>query len=369
MSFKILDKNNNIIKNQKGRFTESTNGITLISLVVTIVVLLILAGVSINLVLGNNGIIKKAKEAKEQTEIVQLKEKLELSMTNINILYYKDENDSNSNDKTNYYSNKEIFLDNSLIKNEYELIDYEFYDTGKISGKIRANSNNMYYFSANIENCEVKVVNVKDNDLLLENELLQIGQYVNYPIRYKDAYINKLYTNSGWRIIDTGRLSNNSQSIQLISTGIPLKYNWKFSEWGSAMDTANSLRDFNSLKNIKFENNMNIWPLLDKNYASNIYVADLDILNFSNNSNIDYFDSFSGDLYALNDLDDLYSNEDIKIWLSSAINENQLRFIRTTGAVSYNYRGSAIQGIRIIITLDKTVKGNFDTETNIWNIY
>ena len=39
-------------------------GITLVALVVTIVVLLILAGVSINLVLGDNGIISKAQEAK-----------------------------------------------------------------------------------------------------------------------------------------------------------------------------------------------------------------------------------------------------------------------------------------------------------------
>ena len=42
-------------------------GITLVALVVTIVVLLILAGVSINLVLGNNGIIAKAKEAETKS--------------------------------------------------------------------------------------------------------------------------------------------------------------------------------------------------------------------------------------------------------------------------------------------------------------
>ena len=42
-------------------------GITLIALVVTIVVLLILAGVSINMVLGENGIIAKAKEAKTKS--------------------------------------------------------------------------------------------------------------------------------------------------------------------------------------------------------------------------------------------------------------------------------------------------------------
>ena len=38
-------------------------GITLIALVVTIVVLLILAGVSISLVLNNNGVISKSKDA------------------------------------------------------------------------------------------------------------------------------------------------------------------------------------------------------------------------------------------------------------------------------------------------------------------
>ena len=39
-------------------------GITLVALVVTIVVLLILAGVSITMVLGQNGIVNKAKDAK-----------------------------------------------------------------------------------------------------------------------------------------------------------------------------------------------------------------------------------------------------------------------------------------------------------------
>ena len=43
-------------------------GITLVALVVTVVVLLILAGVSIRLVLDNNGIIKKAGEARDKHE-------------------------------------------------------------------------------------------------------------------------------------------------------------------------------------------------------------------------------------------------------------------------------------------------------------
>jgi len=52
---KKIARNN--IKNKK-------NGITLVALVVTIIVLIILAGVSINLVLGNNGIITKARDAR-----------------------------------------------------------------------------------------------------------------------------------------------------------------------------------------------------------------------------------------------------------------------------------------------------------------
>ena len=46
----------------------NNKGITLVALVVTIVVLLILAGVSINLVLGDNGIVKRAQDAKNKTE-------------------------------------------------------------------------------------------------------------------------------------------------------------------------------------------------------------------------------------------------------------------------------------------------------------
>ena len=49
-------------------------GITLIALVVTVVVLIILAGVSINAVLGDNGIIKKANQAASVTKEAEVKE-------------------------------------------------------------------------------------------------------------------------------------------------------------------------------------------------------------------------------------------------------------------------------------------------------
>ena len=53
---------------------DNKKGITLIALVVTVVVLIILAGVSINAVLGNNGIIKKANQAASVTKEAEVKE-------------------------------------------------------------------------------------------------------------------------------------------------------------------------------------------------------------------------------------------------------------------------------------------------------
>lgn len=55
--------------------------ITLIALVVTIIVLLILAGISISMLTGENGILNRASEAKESTGVAQTEELVKLSIT------------------------------------------------------------------------------------------------------------------------------------------------------------------------------------------------------------------------------------------------------------------------------------------------
>ena len=57
------------------------NGITLIALIVTIIVLLILAGVSINMISGDDGIIERASSAAEKTKEKTLEEEKGLSQT------------------------------------------------------------------------------------------------------------------------------------------------------------------------------------------------------------------------------------------------------------------------------------------------
>ncbi len=55
------------------------HGITMITLVVTIIVLIILAGVSITTLIGNNGIITKAKQARENITYAGIEERVQLN--------------------------------------------------------------------------------------------------------------------------------------------------------------------------------------------------------------------------------------------------------------------------------------------------
>ena len=69
-----------IFPNDKERKLCSSNcGITLIALVVTIIILLILAGITITTVLGDNGVIELAKQAKKETIVTTVKEAIDIA--------------------------------------------------------------------------------------------------------------------------------------------------------------------------------------------------------------------------------------------------------------------------------------------------
>ena len=89
-------------QNLKKRITKSTKGITLIALVVTIIILLILAGVSIAMLTGNNGILSQAGRAKDRTREEGAREKIQLEVMgaydeygNINVEKLKTNLDNN----------------------------------------------------------------------------------------------------------------------------------------------------------------------------------------------------------------------------------------------------------------------------------
>ena len=67
------------MKNQKKKL-KTAQGITLIALVITVIILLILAGVTIAALSGPNGILSNANKAKEQTAESGAREKINIAV-------------------------------------------------------------------------------------------------------------------------------------------------------------------------------------------------------------------------------------------------------------------------------------------------
>lgn len=88
------------------KFKKNRKGITLIALVITIIVLLILAGVTIATLTGDNGILIRAKETKDKTELTTEKEAIVLSFMSREI--------DNQTELDNKYNIGEMLYDRNL---------------------------------------------------------------------------------------------------------------------------------------------------------------------------------------------------------------------------------------------------------------
>ena len=105
---------------------KNAKGITLIALVITIIVLLILAGVTIATLTGDNGILGKANDAKTQTEQAKEDENLKKAINEFL------EGNTSSFDDIYKFSSKYVYTciskivkDEELIKDSKEMLSYE----------------------------------------------------------------------------------------------------------------------------------------------------------------------------------------------------------------------------------------------------
>ena len=110
------------IDNNKER---GTKGITFVALVVTIVVLLILAGITLTYVFGDNSVFKQATDAKLQTEIARAREKIEMVLSEAKIPKSMDsqynENEYLEEFVLSRISNTEV-LENVIITDGYAFV-------------------------------------------------------------------------------------------------------------------------------------------------------------------------------------------------------------------------------------------------------
>ena len=103
-----------------------SKGITLIALIITIIMLLILAGISIVMLTGENGVLNKATKAKENTKEAQIKESVELMAQDYNIGNYTGEDENIKEYFQNQASKGEISSIRDNKDNTYTINDEGF---------------------------------------------------------------------------------------------------------------------------------------------------------------------------------------------------------------------------------------------------
>ena len=107
----------------KNKRNLKSNGITLIALVITIIILLILSGVAIATLTGDNGLFERAKQAKEKQIKSEMKEKLSLAVQELQV---EKMGEAILSDITQEWVNKELNDYNSVVsdntENEKEII-------------------------------------------------------------------------------------------------------------------------------------------------------------------------------------------------------------------------------------------------------
>ena len=86
---------------------KNSKGITLVALVITIIILIILAGISINILLGENGIIDKTKQGAENYQKAAEEEQKILDQVNVSI-------DSNNTGNINNTGNKKVIIKETM---------------------------------------------------------------------------------------------------------------------------------------------------------------------------------------------------------------------------------------------------------------
>ncbi len=93
---------------------KNKKGITLVALIITVIILLILAGVTISLLIGDNGMVKKTKQGVEESEMASIKEQAELVRNEQGIRNF--EGNPQELTKSSYINALNVSFENSIVE-------------------------------------------------------------------------------------------------------------------------------------------------------------------------------------------------------------------------------------------------------------
>ncbi len=116
------------------------NGITLITLVVTIIVLLILAGISVAIIIGPDGVIKQAQKAQVDSRYATIMDKVKIRETDLEIAYERNEEDQ--------AESAEAFIDRMLA--EKLITDIDTFNKEERTISLGRLENGLYKYTINL---------------------------------------------------------------------------------------------------------------------------------------------------------------------------------------------------------------------------
>jgi uncharacterized repeat protein (TIGR02543 family) len=138
------------MKMQK-KILKNSQGITLVALIVTIIVLLILAGVSINLVVGENGILNKAQNAVKENRKATAKEEIALAWAACEADYMSEWVNNQSAQKADFFTEGKL---NENLTGKGTVTNLEYIENG--TSTLKYQSNNTLYTMKIDENGNVE---------------------------------------------------------------------------------------------------------------------------------------------------------------------------------------------------------------------
>ena len=181
-------------------------GITLIALVITIVVLLILAGVSISMVVGNNGILTQATDSVSQNKEAVVKEEMELAWASAETEFMKEYTKDTSKQRAEYFTESQLneFLGGTVL-------DVVYNENG--TSTVKYTKDGLIYEMQIDVNGQVTVPEKKKAIEVYENFAgdeegategkLHIGDYINYNPNPNNLTTEEMTVANGYKYIST----------------------------------------------------------------------------------------------------------------------------------------------------------------------
>lgn len=316
---------------------KTLNGITLIALVISIISLSILAGISISIL--NQSFIERAELASSEMNEATIKEKIQLIC---------------GQEQINEYSNSE----QTNLKTEIESIE------GVTDVRIEENGEESTYIEFNYKEDKLAFNlssnKIEETELLLKGNVL-LGDYIDYPVSYIDAYSQEnISSENGWRVIDDGVMEGTTGHVRIISTKIPVKFNYNVSSYENVDEVIEDLLNnfettnfFSRVGNSPKRVQGSIFKDLEGKIADKVTTVTLEDINKASSIN---------GLFEVTVLGYHY-------WIASKAQENDVDMYSMTEEgpqLDSVEQGGLKLGIRPIIILKDNLKG--EKENGIWKI-